>query len=63
MSALSDLKPGTRICHVRWGCTGTVKVDGDLVHAKWDGSSVDDEIGDSGPVFPADVAIVTQDGA
>ena len=63
MSALSDLKPGTRIRHVRWGCTGTVKVDGDLIHTKWDGTFVDDEIGDLGPVFPEDVAIIAEDGA
>ena len=55
---LSDLTAGTRIRHLRWRNTGTVKVDGDLVHVPWDGSFVDDEISEQGPVRPQDLEIL-----
>lgn len=62
VTRLSDLVAGTRIRHLRWRCTGTVKVDEydgqALVHVPWDGSFVDDEISDEGVVFPEDVEII-----
>jgi hypothetical protein len=61
MTRLSDLTAGTRIRHRRWGNAGTVKVDGDLVHVPWDGSFVDDEISEQGPVYPEDVEIVADE--
>lgn len=55
---MDDLKPGTRVHHVRWDVTGIVKVTEDIVHIKFDGSWVDNEISDLGPVFPSDLEIL-----
>jgi hypothetical protein len=55
---MDDLTAGTRIRHKRWGNTGTVKVDRDIVHVKWKGTFVDDEISEQGPVRPEDVEIL-----
>jgi hypothetical protein len=62
---MADLTAGTRVQHKRWLTTGTVKVEyygegagGPLVHVPWDGSFVDDEISESGPVLPEDLEII-----
>lgn len=52
---MADLKDGVRVYHARWDLTGTVKVTEGLVHIKFDGSWVDNEISDLGPVFPGDL--------
>lgn len=54
---MADLTVGTRIRHLGWGTSGTVRVSGDLVSVKWNGSFVEDEISDDGPVFPEDIEI------
>lgn len=49
----------TRIRHLRWDTTGTVRVSAEgLVSVKWDGSIAEDEISDEGVVYPEDVEIV-----
>jgi hypothetical protein len=58
MAAMGDLTAGTRVRHLRWRTTGTVKVDGDLVHVPWNGIFVDDEISEQGPVYPEDLEIL-----
>lgn len=59
MTAMTDLTPGTRIRHLRWGSTGPVRVtDNGLTVVKWDGTIVEDEISDDGVVFPEDVEII-----
>ena len=57
---MADLTPGTRIRYRKWGCEGPVRVTGGLVSVKWDGSFVEDEISEDGPVFPEDVEIVEE---
>lgn len=67
MAAMADLTDGVQIRHRSWRSTGTVQVDetdtdcdfGPLVHVKWDGHFVDDEISESGPVRPEDVEILS----
>jgi hypothetical protein len=58
MANMADLAAGTRVQHKRWLTTGTVKVDGDLVHVPWDGTFTDDEISESGPVHPEELEIL-----
>jgi len=57
--AMSDLTAGTRIRHLAWDTTGTVRVSGEgLVSVKWDGSFVEDEISDEGVVYPAHIEVI-----
>ena len=55
---MADLTAGTRVRHVRWDTTGTIRVAGDVTEIRWDGSWVQDEISDEGVVFPGDVEII-----
>jgi hypothetical protein len=58
MTTMADLTPGTRIRHVEWQETGTIRVIGGVTEIRWDDVSVDDEISEEGPVFPVDVEII-----
>ena len=55
---MADLTPGTRIRHVEWGETGTIRVAGDATEIRWDDVFGDYMISDEGPVFPVDVEII-----
>ena len=59
---MADLTPGTRIRHIEWQETGTIRVLGGITEIRWDYSFIDYEVSDEGPVFPVDVEII-QDGA
>jgi len=58
MTAIQDLTPGTRIRHLKWDITGTIRIAGDVTEIRWDDSFVSDEIGDDGVARPADVEII-----
>lgn len=55
---MADLTPGTRVRHLRWHTTGTIKVVGDVTEIRWDGSIVADQVSPQGVVYPWDVEIV-----
>jgi hypothetical protein len=55
---MADLTAGTRIRHIEWDMTGTIRVAGDVTEIRWDGSPFQEEISDEGVVFPADVEII-----
>ena len=57
MTTMADLTPGTRIRHVEWQETGTIRVIGGVTEIRWDDAFGDFEISDEGPVFPVDVEI------
>jgi|HubBroStandDraft_4_1064222.scaffolds.fasta_scaffold344899_1 hypothetical protein len=56
---MADLTPGTRIRHIEWDMTGTIRQCGEVREIRWGGCSVDYEISDEGPVFPVDVEIIS----
>ena len=58
MTTMADLTPGTRVRHIKWDTTGTIRRIGDVTEIRWDGSFVQDEISDEGVVFPEDVEII-----
>jgi hypothetical protein len=58
---MADLTAGTRVRHVKWDTTGTIRVVGDVTEIRWDGSWVQDEISDEGVVFPGDVEIIREE--
>ena len=55
---MADLTPGTRIRHIQWDMTGTIRAVGPVSEIRWDDSFVQDEISDEGVVFPEDVEII-----
>ena len=55
---MADLTPGTRIRHVKWAETGTIRAAGVVTEIRWDEVFGEIEIGDEGPVFPGDVEII-----
>jgi hypothetical protein len=57
---MADLTAGTRVRHVAWNATGTIRVAGDVTEIRWDASWVQDEISDEGVVFPGDVEIIRE---
>lgn len=58
---MADLTAGTRIRHVAWEMTGTVRVTGDVHEIRWDDTFGEIEISDGGPVFPEDIEIVARE--
>ena len=54
---MADLTAGTRVRHVRWDTTGTIRVAGDVTEIRWDDVFGEVEISDEGVVFPEDVEI------
>ena len=56
---MAALTPGTRVRHIEWQETGTIRVIGDVAEIRWDDVFGDYEISDEGPVFPVDVEILT----
>jgi len=58
MSTMADLTAGTRVHHIKWNTTGTIRVVEDVTEIRWDDSFVQDEISDEGVVFPEDVEII-----
>lgn len=55
---MADLKPGTRVRHIEWQETGTIRVLGGTREIRWDETFGDYMISDEGPVFPSDVEII-----
>ena len=62
MTTMADLIPGTRIRHVEWQETGTIRVLGGVTEIRWDDVFGEIEISDEGPVFPSDVEILQGGG-
>ena len=58
MTTMADLTAGTRIRHIEWQETGTIRVLGGVTEIRWDHCSVEYGISDEGPVFPVDVEII-----
>jgi hypothetical protein len=60
---MADLGDGTRVRHVEWQETGTIRIVGPVSAIQWDGGKFRDmEISDEGPVFPSDVEIIGEAG-
>ena len=66
MTTMADLTHGTRIRHIRWDLTGTIRVvvfsqpgEWDVTEIRWDDVFGEMEISNEGPVFPVDVEIIT----
>jgi len=55
---MADLTPGTRIRHIEWQETGTIRAAGDVTEIRRDDVFGGIEVSDEGPVFPADVEII-----
>jgi len=55
---MADLTDGTRVRHVEWQETGTIRACGGVTEIRWDDVFGDYEISDEGPVFPCDVEII-----
>ncbi len=60
MTTMADLTPGTRIRHVEWQETGTIRVIGDVTEIRWDDVFGDYANSPEGPVFPSDVEILEE---
>ena len=58
MTTMADLTPGTRIRHVEWQETGTIRVVGGVTEIRWDDVFGEVGISEEGPVFPVDVEII-----
>lgn len=58
MTTMADLTSGTRIRHVKWDLTGTIRQLGDVTEIRWDDVFGETEISDEGVVFPQDVEIL-----
>ena len=58
MITMADLTPGTRIRHVEWELTGTIRVLGGVTEIRWDDVFGEIEVSDEGPVFPSDLEIL-----
>jgi hypothetical protein len=62
---MADLAHGTRVRHLDWLETGTIRVvrfgrasERDVTEICWDDASGDCEVSPDGPVFPSDVEII-----
>jgi hypothetical protein len=55
---MADLKPGTRIRHLKWLETGTIRVFGSNTEIRWDNCVGDTEVSPEGVVFPSDLEIL-----
>ena len=63
MTTMADLTPGTRIRHIDWQLTGTIRATGVVTEIRWDDVFGEIEVSDEGPVFPVDVEIITNGAA
>ena len=57
---MADLPPGTRIRHIEWALTGTIRVVGDVTEIRWDDVFGEIEISNEGVVYPSDVEIIPE---
>ena len=57
---MADLTPGTRIRHVKWDMTGTIRQVEDVTEIRWDDTFGEIDISDEGSVFPEDVEIIVE---
>jgi hypothetical protein len=55
---MQDLTAGTRVHHLKWDMTGTIRIVGAVTEIRWDDSFVADEISGEGVVCPEDVEII-----
>jgi len=55
---MADLTAGTRVRHIKWDLTGTIRIVGRVSEIRWDDTFGDIEISDEGVVYPADVEII-----
>ena len=55
---MDDLTPGTRVRHIAWGDTGTIRVSGSTAEFRPDDHFGDIEVSPEGPVFPSDLEIL-----
>jgi hypothetical protein len=58
MTIMDDLKPGTKVRHVSWGDTGTIRQLGGVTEIRWDEHFGEIEVSQEGPVFPSDLEIL-----
>lgn len=55
---MADLAPGTRVRHVAWGETGTIRESGGVTEIRWDDVFGDFGVSPEGPVRPGDLEIL-----
>lgn len=55
---MADLIPGTRVRHVEWQETGTIRVLGGVTEIRWDGVFGEIEVSPEGPAFPSDLEVI-----
>jgi hypothetical protein len=60
---MADLTPGTRVRHVTWGDTGTIRAAGEVTEVRWDGLAGEIAVSPGGPVSPSDLEILGNEAA
>ena len=55
---MADLTAGTRIRHIQWDMTGTIRATGPVSEIRWDDTFGEIEISDESAVYPGDVEII-----
>lgn len=55
---MADLTDRTRIRHIKWDMTGTIRVMGGETEIRWDDTFGEVGVSDEGVVFPSDVEII-----
>lgn len=58
MVTMASLTAGTRVRHLQWMETGTIRVLGGVTEIRWDTVFGDYEVSPEGPVFPSDLEII-----
>lgn len=58
MTHMADLKPGTRVRHIGWDETGTIRVFADVTEIRWDDHFGEVEVSPEGVVFPEDLEVI-----
>ncbi len=55
---MASLVPGTRVRHIEWQETGTIRVIDGVTEIRWDDVFGEIEVSDEGPVLPSDLEII-----
>jgi hypothetical protein len=60
MTTMADLTDRTRVRHIKWDLTGTIRATGGATEIRFDDVFGEIEVSDEGIVFPADVEIIKE---
>jgi hypothetical protein len=55
---MASLPAGTRVRHIAWGDTGTIRVSGSVTEIRWDEHFGEIGVSPEGPVRPEDLEIL-----